>query len=135
MHTFKITDTTTNTLCAFLRCSYPHVLTPEEKASREAEQKARMQERESSGHDPMWPLGANLSVCDGKFGGLDEMRKKFVDDEEMYGMYNLLSFLSSLRKKRRKRRKRQTDRQQEPISEIPQCPNQRSTKNKNWDIQ
>lgn len=39
----------------------------------------------------MWPKGANLEVCDGKFGGLDEMRGKYVKDSEMYGQYNPLT--------------------------------------------
>ncbi|KAH6719074.1 hypothetical protein BKA61DRAFT_641252 [Leptodontidium sp. MPI-SDFR-AT-0119] len=83
MHTFKILDTSTNTLCAFLRWSYPHTLTAAEKAIRENEQKQRTEERKQ-GRDPMWPMGANLDVCDGKFGGLDVLRERFVDDGEMY---------------------------------------------------
>ncbi|KAH7330166.1 hypothetical protein BKA65DRAFT_52964 [Rhexocercosporidium sp. MPI-PUGE-AT-0058] len=83
MHTFKILDTSTNTLCAFLRSSYPHVLMAEEKATREREQKARSEERKQ-GRDPMWPVGSNLEVCDGKFGGLDALRERFVDNAEMY---------------------------------------------------
>lgn len=90
MHTFKILDTSTDKLCAFLRWSYPHTLTASEKTIRETEAKARSEERKQ-GRDPMWPVGANLDVCDGKFGGLDVLREKFVDDKEMYGMYSYYS--------------------------------------------
>lgn len=87
MHTFKIVHEPSGTLAAFLRWQFPTVLTPEEKADREVEARFREAERKE-GRDPAWPTGANLAVCDEKFGHLEEEKKKWVVDEEMYGVYS-----------------------------------------------
>ncbi|CZT50304.1 uncharacterized protein RSE6_11261 [Rhynchosporium secalis] len=86
MHTLKIIDTSTptNTQVAFFRYSSPHELTTSEKAARETEKQERDEVIQRTGRDPTWPLGANVEICDGKFGGLDRMREKFVDEKEMY---------------------------------------------------
>lgn len=89
MHTFKIADSATAQICAFLRWSFPHVLTEEEKSVREEEKRQREEEEEEkkkpNGRDSLWPEGANLEVCESKFGGLKKMKEKYVDDSEMYG--------------------------------------------------
>jgi len=85
MHTFKITHAPTGAMAAFLRWQFPHVLSDEEKGEREKEKAFRDQERKE-GRDPAWPIGANLAVCDAKFGQLDENKKRFVNDENMYGV-------------------------------------------------
>ena len=92
MHTFKILDTSANKICAFLRWSFPHTLTDEEKAAREKEQKEREQEKEKTGIDPMWPRGANLAACDAFFSTLDKKKNLYVDDAEMYGKFPLSDF-------------------------------------------
>ncbi|KAL2067434.1 hypothetical protein VTL71DRAFT_1859 [Oculimacula yallundae] len=86
MRTYKILDTSTSpaTLCAFLRYAIPHTLTESEKATLAAEKRDLQETIKRTGHDPTWPLGANLEVCHGKFGGLDRMREKFVDEADMY---------------------------------------------------
>lgn len=53
----------------------------EEKAD-----KHREKEREKlEGKRSEWPEGANLEVCDLKFGALDRIRNRNVDWENTYG--------------------------------------------------
>lgn len=89
MHTFKIVHQPSGALAAFLRWQFPTVLTPEETADRAAEAAFREQEKRE-GRDPAWPTGANLAVCDEKFGHLEEEKKRWVVDEDMYGVYSFL---------------------------------------------
>ncbi|KAK0104634.1 hypothetical protein ONS95_004915 [Cadophora gregata] len=98
MHTFKILDTSTNKICAFLRWSFPHTLTEEEKTTRSIEEKKRMQEKEKTGIDPMWPLGANLEACEAFFGGLNEKKGLYVNDTDMYVAHLLATDPSYQRK-------------------------------------
>ncbi|KAH7403483.1 acyl-CoA N-acyltransferase [Cadophora sp. MPI-SDFR-AT-0126] len=98
MHTFKMLDTSTNKICAFLRWSFPHMLSDEEKATREIEQKEREQEKEKTGVDPMWPVGAKLGACDAFFGALDKKKALYVDDGEMYVAHLLATDPSYQRK-------------------------------------
>jgi hypothetical protein len=86
MHTFKVVHNESGSLAAFLRWQFPHVLTEAEKAEREVEKKFREAEKKE-GRDPAWPVGANLAVCDAKFGQLDVNKEKYVDGETMYGKY------------------------------------------------
>lgn len=86
VRTFKITEEHSGKLVAFLRWAFPHVLTDEEKAERAKEKAEREKMREETGKDPNWPMGANLEVCDEKFGGLERFKEKYVDETETYGM-------------------------------------------------
>lgn len=84
--TFKITEDSTGKVVAFLRWAFPYTFTEEEKAERPKEKAEKKKLREELGYDPTWPKGANLEICDLKFGGLDAFKEKYVDEKETYGM-------------------------------------------------
>ncbi|KAE8441846.1 hypothetical protein EG329_004247 [Mollisiaceae sp. DMI_Dod_QoI] len=90
VHTFKITEDSTGRMAAFLRWTFPHVLTEEEEKEREKQKVDREKQKAETGHDPNWPVGANLEICDEKFGGLDRLQEKYVDKKETY-VANLLA--------------------------------------------
>ncbi|KAH8594314.1 hypothetical protein B0O99DRAFT_625576 [Bisporella sp. PMI_857] len=77
--TFKITDLETGRIAAWSRWCYPHVLSPEEKAAREAEE----QRKKDSGWSE-WPPGANHEICSAKFGAIYAKRKENVDSANDY---------------------------------------------------
>jgi len=86
---FKIIDSNSNNRqVAFARWSFPHVFSEVEKKVREEEKKER--ERKKEGVDDKWPKGANLEVCDLKFGPIDSCREKTINEEETYGKFNVL---------------------------------------------
>lgn len=77
---FKITDASTGLIAAWGRWQFPYTFSEEEKAERESEKERKKKEGVSD-----WPEGANLEVCDVKFGGLERMRNQYVDWENDYG--------------------------------------------------
>jgi len=78
---FKVVDTETGNIAAWSRWGFPHALNEEEKAEKD-----RKKEREKlEGKKSEWPEGANLELCDLKFGALDRMRNQNVDWENTYG--------------------------------------------------
>ncbi|KAF8867113.1 hypothetical protein BDZ45DRAFT_609269 [Acephala macrosclerotiorum] len=89
IHTFKITDNETGKMAAFLRWTFPHELTEEERREREEEKREKERVKAETGHDPTWPKGANLEICGEKFGGLDRLQEKYVNKKETY-VANLL---------------------------------------------
>ncbi len=90
VHIYKIIETNTGNLAAWMRCVFPHVLSEEEKEEREQERAKR--EREG-----MWPKGANLEAVGAKFGVLRQLKERYVDDAETYCEFNYLSRKSILR--------------------------------------
>jgi hypothetical protein len=84
---FKVTEVSTGRIGAWVRWQYPHTLSEEQKAEKKRE-KEREEREKAEGKLQKWPRGANLEVCDIKFGWLDRMREKNVDVENMYGTSN-----------------------------------------------
>ena len=74
---------------AFARWTFPYVFSEEDKKAREEEKKER-ERKKKEGIDEKWPKGANLEVCDLKFGPIDSCREKTVNEEETYGKFNVL---------------------------------------------
>ncbi|CZR60970.1 uncharacterized protein PAC_10866 [Phialocephala subalpina] len=89
VHTFKITDNETGKMAAFLRWTFPHELTEKERLERDEEKKEKERVKKETGHDPTWPVGANLEICGEKFGELERMMERYVDKKETY-VANLL---------------------------------------------
>ena len=77
---FKISDTAVSPprIVAWVRWGYPHVLSAEEKARRKEEK-----EREEKAGGP-WPRGANLEICEVKFGGIYGARERNVKWDSDY---------------------------------------------------
>ena len=84
IHVFKISEVNTGRVVAFCRWSFPISLTEEEKAEREREKK-EVEEERKEGRDSTWPTGANIEICDLKFGALGRMTENYVVKEDMYG--------------------------------------------------
>jgi hypothetical protein len=84
---FKISDVNTGKVVAFCKWSFPITLTEEEKVERQREKEENEKERKE-GRDSMWPIGANLEICDMKFGALGRMAEKYVVKEQMFGEYS-----------------------------------------------
>lgn len=84
---FVMTEDGTGTVAAFLRWTFPHVLTEEEQEKRKREKEEKQKVRAETGYDPSWPKGSNLELCDEKFGGLNKLQEKYVDRKEMYSEY------------------------------------------------
>jgi hypothetical protein len=84
MRNFKITDVSTGNIAAWARWGFPHAYTEEEKAKKEKE-KQEIERRTEEGTYEEWPRGANLEVCDAKFGALERIRDQNVDWENTYG--------------------------------------------------
>lgn len=80
----KITDTRTGDLAGFARWHFPHTFTEEQKLELERE-KEEVERKEKEATFSAWPEGANLELCDIKFGTLDRKRKEQVDFENAYG--------------------------------------------------
>ncbi|KUJ20317.1 acyl-CoA N-acyltransferase [Mollisia scopiformis] len=89
VRSFKITENSTGKMAAFLRWTFPIVLTEEEQLERKKEKAEKERVMKETGHDPTWPRGANLALTEEKFGGLERMMDKYVDKKEMY-VANLL---------------------------------------------
>ncbi|TVY46115.1 hypothetical protein LSUB1_G000045 [Lachnellula subtilissima] len=82
---FKITDANNgNRQAAFSRWMFPYVFSEEEKRVREEDKKERERKRKEDGIDVKWPLGADLEVCDLKFGPMDSCRESSINAEETY---------------------------------------------------
>ncbi|TVY85359.1 hypothetical protein LSUE1_G000304 [Lachnellula suecica] len=81
---FKITDSNNNNRqAAFARWAFPY--TPsEEKRRVKAEEEKETERLKEQGIDTRWPNGANLEVCDLKFGPLDSCREKTINEEETF---------------------------------------------------
>lgn len=77
---FKMTHVPTGQLAAFIRWTWPTILTPAEKEDRKREKAFRDAEKKE-GRDPVWPVGANLQLCDEKFGQLYAKREQFMGEE------------------------------------------------------
>ncbi|KAF4627896.1 hypothetical protein G7Y89_g10253 [Cudoniella acicularis] len=78
---FKVTETATGNVCAFIRWRFPHQFSEEEKLKKK-EEKEEMERLKAEGKDDKWPVGANLEACDGKFGGLDKIQERFCTDDD-----------------------------------------------------
>jgi GNAT superfamily N-acetyltransferase len=78
VHFFKVTETSTGNLAAWMRCAYPHLLSEEESQKRKAEKEQKVKA------GSFWPKGANLEVIDAKFGTLGLLKEKYCDDSETY---------------------------------------------------
>ncbi|KAE9376891.1 acyl-CoA N-acyltransferase [Stipitochalara longipes BDJ] len=78
VHFYKITETNTGTLAAWMRCAFPHVLSEEESEKRKKEKDAKLKDKS------FWPKGANFDVIDAKFGVLGQLKEKYCDDTETY---------------------------------------------------
>lgn len=74
---FKITEVSSGKMAAWARWIFPHTFSEEEKLEREREK--------AKGKSSEWPQGANLEVCDAKFGGLERLKDKYVDPTDTYG--------------------------------------------------
>lgn len=97
---FKVTDLNNNHRpAAFARWQFPYVFSEEEKKVKAMEKKEAERKKREEGVDPKWPRGANLEVCDLKFGPLDRCRESSINEEETYGepivSKYLLSFANS----------------------------------------
>ena len=73
-------------MAAWVRWQFPYKSSEEEKVERgrEAEENER---RRKEGTWSEWPQGANLEVCDEKFGGLERMKIEHVDHEDVYSEF------------------------------------------------
>lgn len=91
-HLFKIADLSTGRVCAFIRWAYPYVFTAEEKALKKREEE-ELERKKKEGTDDSWPKGANLEALDKKFGALDRMREKNVNEEDTYGESPFFAYL------------------------------------------
>lgn len=91
MRAIKIVHNASSTLVAFLRYQVPHVFTDEEKEERKKYDEYSKEERKE-GRDPDWPVGANLEICDDKFGQLGRWNERFVERGGMYGELIFSSF-------------------------------------------
>jgi hypothetical protein len=78
VHFFKITETHTGNLAAWMRCAFPHVLSEEESEKRKAEKERKVKDKS------FWPKGANLDVINVKFGTLGQLKEKYCNDSETY---------------------------------------------------
>ncbi|RDW94577.1 hypothetical protein BP5796_00340 [Coleophoma crateriformis] len=84
IETFVCRDNISGEVAGFARWGYPVVLTDaqkEEKKTLEAE----AEQKRKNGIAP-YPSGANVECCDAKFLGLEKIRDKHVDYEDMYGI-------------------------------------------------
>jgi len=78
IHFYKVTETTTGTLAAWIRCAFPHVLNEEESQKRKKEKDAKLKDKS------FWPKGANFDGIDAKFGTLGQLKEKYCDDTQTY---------------------------------------------------
>jgi len=80
IHNLKISDTsvTPPRIVAWARWGFPHVLDAAEKERRRAEKEL------ADAAGSAWPRGANLEICDLKFGGIHAARERNVDWERDY---------------------------------------------------
>jgi hypothetical protein len=83
---FKIMEVSTGKIVAWARWYFPYKFSEEEKAERERQAQEKERAR-AEGTLQEWPLGANVEVCNYKFGELDRLMKKYVNLENMYGKY------------------------------------------------
>ena len=75
---YKIIETNTGNLVAWVRCQVPHVLSEEESKKRQEEKERKLKEGN------FWPKGANLEVIEATFGKLAKLTQKYVNDAETY---------------------------------------------------
>lgn len=81
----KIVDTSTGNIAAWARWHFPYTFSWEEKAEKEREKEERKKRGVLEGGE--WPVGANLEVCEMKFGALHRIRHELVDFENAYGEF------------------------------------------------
>jgi hypothetical protein len=75
---FKINETNSSNLVAWIRCQVPHVLSEEESKKRKEEKERKLKDGN------FWPKGANLDVIEATFGNLARLTQKYVNDAETY---------------------------------------------------
>jgi hypothetical protein len=75
---YKITETNTGNLAAWIRYVVPHVLSEEESERRKQEKDKKMQA------GTFWPKGTNLEIVAGTFGTLAQLKEKYLNDAETY---------------------------------------------------
>lgn len=56
-----------------------------ETAVREQEKKEMERRKRETGNDGKWPEGADLEVCELKFGPLNRRRERVIDEDDTYG--------------------------------------------------
>lgn len=78
---FKITEVSTGKMAAWARWTFPYTFSEKEKLEKEREEEAK-----PKGYTE-WPPGANLEICDAKFGALERLKNKYVDPETMYSEF------------------------------------------------
>ena len=78
IHFYKMTETNTGTLAAWIRCAFPHVLDEQESQKRKKEKDAKLKDKS------FWPKGANFDVIEAKFGTLGQLKEKYCDDTQTY---------------------------------------------------
>ncbi|KAG9238704.1 acyl-CoA N-acyltransferase [Amylocarpus encephaloides] len=81
---YKIFDTSTGEMAGHCRLQIPYVFSDEERREMEERDKREEEQAKREGRHKIWPTGSNLEVVELKFGALDEMKKKYVDEGEDY---------------------------------------------------
>lgn len=94
---FKVTEVSTGKIVAWARWYFPYKFSEEEKLERDREEQEKERAR-AEGTLQEWPLGANVELCNFKFGELARLMKKYVDLEDMYAL-SLLSTDPSYQRK------------------------------------
>ena len=84
--TFKIAEVSTGKMAAWARWTFPYVFSEKEKIEKEQE-KLEKEKEKAKGLYTEWPPGANLEICDVKFGALERLKNKYVDPENMYSEF------------------------------------------------
>jgi GNAT superfamily N-acetyltransferase len=75
---YKITETNTGNLAAWIRYVVPHLLSEEESERRKQERDKKMQA------GTFWPRGTNLEIVAATFGTLAKLKEKYLNDAETY---------------------------------------------------
>ncbi|KAG0650034.1 hypothetical protein D0Z07_3877 [Hyphodiscus hymeniophilus] len=83
LRNFKIVETSTGRMAAWARWGFPH---EKNEVKGEGEGQDEKEEEKDFNKDE-WPVGANLEVCEVKFGGLHRKREKYCKKEDTYIVY------------------------------------------------
>jgi len=88
LHMYKAVESATDKTVAWSRWCFPYTLTEEEREERRRQ--LEQEERDVlEGRRTKYPEGANVEICKALFGGLDEMRQKYVDPSQTYVVHLL----------------------------------------------
>ena len=75
---FKVVESSTGRMAAWARWGFPY-------SSGEEELKEEKEEGKGDFDKSEWPEGANIEVCEAKFGGLSKKRDGYIIKDETYG--------------------------------------------------